>query len=186
MVLDKVTLALITDVTWKNFSFSLRTEAAWPVMTEASLLLPFPVSFQLAWYPSTAAFKTHLRSFSGLETQFSCSKHGCKLSRAFVAPEPAWRVICRVFGAGCVDYLCECINEVAGRPVAQWPHSAGFLNCHRKAGKFLIRAFCSIWGNHCCLWKMLCQSGGLKCTYMNFWSSQCPKNIFLKSVLAAL
>ena len=31
--------------------------------------------------------------------------------------------------------------SVLGGPVARWRHSAGFLNCHQKADKFLIRAF---------------------------------------------
>lgn len=48
MALDKVMPALITDVIWKNFFFTSKSEATWPIVTEPSLLLPFPVSFQLA------------------------------------------------------------------------------------------------------------------------------------------
>lgn len=43
-------------------------------------------------------------------------------------------------GPSPADRSCEHINEAARRPVAQGLHSAGFPNCHRKAGEDLMRA----------------------------------------------
>lgn len=108
------------------------------------------------------------------------------MSRAFVAPEPAWRVICHAFGAGCVGYSCECVNEVAGRPTAQWPHSAGFLNCRRKAGKFLIRAFAVFGEITVVCERCSAESGELGRNIREFLIQSVSQGHLLKPVLAAL
>lgn len=108
------------------------------------------------------------------------------MSQAFVAPEPAWKVICYAFGAGCVDSSCECINEVAGRPVAQWLHSAGFLNCHRKAGKFLIRAFAVFGEITVVCERCSAESGELEDNVRELFIQSVSQEHLLKPVFAAL